>query len=407
VAFPHSLGILYTAVTQFLGFPGYGDEYKVMALASYGQPRFLPALRRVVRLTGQGRFETDPDFFRHASQGVTMSWDDGAPALGPLFSDRFPAEFGPPRAPGAPLTERDHDLAASLQAVYEEALFHRLRWLRDETGLSALCLAGGCALNSVANGKVEAETGFREVFVQPAAGDAGTALGAAQYVWHHVLERPRSFVMEAAYFGPGFGDGRIEAALRGCRGAKATRSESDEALYRDTAAALAAGSVVGWFQGRGEWGPRALGNRSILADPRRAEMKDVLNARIKRREALRPFAPSVLEERAPDWFEGAGRDPFMVKVRAARPGVRDRIPAVLHVDGTARLQTVSRAQNPRFWSLIAAFAEITGVPMLLNTSFNENEPIVLRPEEALDCFLRTHMDVLVMGRNVLARREPS
>ena len=403
VMFPHSLGILYTAVTQFLGFPGYGDEYKVMALASYGQPRFLPALRRVVRLTDHGRFETDVEFFRHASEGVTMSWDDGAPVLGPLFSDRFTAEFGPAREPGAPLTERDHDLAASLQAVYEEALFHRLRWLRQETGLSALCLAGGCALNSVANGKVESETGFREVFVQPAAGDAGTALGAAQYVWHQVLERPRSFVLEAAYCGPGFGDDRIEAALRGRPGARATRSTSDEALYKDTAAALAAGAVVGWFQGRGEWGPRALGNRSILADPRRAEMKDVLNARIKRREPFRPFAPSVLEERAADWFLDAGRDPFMVKVRAVRPGLRDRIPAVLHVDGTARLQTVSRDQNPRFWALLRAFEEVSGVPMLLNTSFNENEPIVNTPEEALDCFLRTRMDRLVLGDWVVER----
>ena len=412
VMFPHSLGILYTAVTQFLGFPGYGDEYKVMALASFGRPAFLPALRKVVRLTDDGRFETDVDFFRHASEGVTMAWDDGAPALGPLFSHRFEKEFGPPRASGAELTERDHDLAASLQAVYEETLFHRLRWLRKKTGSTSLCLAGGCALNSVANGKVESETGFRDVFVQPAAGDAGTALGAAQYVWHETLDRPRSFVMEHAYWGPAFGGERIASALRarvpgsdagGGDGVRARRVPDGDALDRDTAAALARGEIVGWYQGGSEWGPRALGNRSILADPRRADVKDVLNARVKRREPFRPFAPSVLEERAAEWFEAGGPDPFMVKVRAVRPERRDRIPAVLHVDGTARLQTVSRQQNPRFWSLIRAFDEVTGVPLLLNTSFNENEPIVNAPEEALDCFLRTRMDRLVLGDWVVER----
>jgi carbamoyltransferase len=412
VMFPHSLGILYTAVTQFLGFPGYGDEYKVMALASFGRPALLDTMGKIVRLTDDGRFETDVDFFRHAGEGVTMSWEDGAPSLGPLFSPRFEEEFGPPRVAGAALTERDHDLAASLQAVYEEALFHRLRWLRKKTGSTSLCLAGGCALNSVANGKVEGETGFRDVFVQPAAGDAGTALGAAQYVWHQVLGRPRARVMDHAYWGLGFAEDRLLAALREripgfasgrAEGARVERVADEAALYRDTAAALAQGRIVGWYQGRSEWGPRALGNRSILADPRRGDIKDVLNARIKRREPFRPFAPSVLEERAADWFEHPGRDPFMVKVRAVRPAMRDRIPAVVHVDGTARLQTVSREQNPRFWALIRAFDEATGVPLLLNTSFNENEPIVNTPEEALDCFLRTRMDRLVLGDFVVER----
>jgi carbamoyltransferase len=407
VMFPHSLGILYTAVTQFLGFPAYGDEYKVMALASFGRASFLEKMRRIVRLTEEGGFETNLDYFRHASEGVTMSWDDGAPALGPLWSQRFEEEFGPARRPDAELRERDHDLAASLQAVYEEAFFHRLRWLRERTGLRALCLAGGCALNSVANGKVSAETGFTDVFVQPAAGDAGTALGAALHVWHHELGQPRRFVMRHAYFGPEYSEERIAAALRarlpgldteGRAGAhRARRWPDEQALTRDTAAALARGAIVGWFQGRGEWGPRALGNRSILADPRRAEVKDVLNARVKRREAFRPFAPSILEERVGDWFDGARADPFMVTVHPVRPGQRSRIPAVTHVDGTARLQAVSRETNPRFWSLIRAFEEETGVPILLNTSFNESEPIVHTPEEALDCFLRTRMDRLVMG----------
>jgi carbamoyltransferase len=415
VMFPHSLGILYTAVTQFLGFPAYGDEYKVMALASFGRPAFLEKMRKVVRLEEDGRFETDVDFFRHASEGVTMSWDDGAPVLGPLWSPRFEEEFGPARRPEADLTERDHDLAASLQAIYEEALFHRLRWLRKRTGLEAVCLAGGCALNSVANGKIKDRTDFKEVFVQPAAGDAGTALGAAQYVCHQVLGRPRTFVMEHAYFGPGFTEDRIAAALRDRlpgsgsetrNGARARRFTDEGVLASDTAAALARGEIVGWYQGRSEWGPRALGNRSILADPRRADMKDVLNARVKRREPFRPFAPSVLEERLFDWFEGPDRDPFMVKVYPVRAARRAQVPAVTHVDGTGRLQTVSREQNPRFWALLRAFEDATGVPILLNTSFNENEPIVNTPEEALDCFLRTRMDRLVLGDWVVERAAP-
>jgi carbamoyltransferase len=412
VMFPHSLGILYTAVTQFLGFPAYGDEYKVMALASFGRPTFLDAMRRIVRLEDEGRFQTDVDFFLHASEGVTMSWDDGAPVLGRLWSDRFGEEFGPPRRAEAGLTERDHDLAASLQAVYEEALFHRLRWLRKRTGLRSLCLAGGCALNSVANGKVRAETGFTDLFVQPAAGDAGTALGAALHVWHQELGRPRSFVMRHAYFGPAFAEERMAAALRarlpgfeagGDDGVRLRRWPDGAGLDHDTAATIARGAIVGWYQGRGEWGPRALGNRSILADPRRPEVKEVLNARVKRREAFRPFAPSVLEERAADWFDGAQADPFMVTVLPVRPAQRPKVPAVTHVDGTARLQTVSREANPRFWSLIRAFEEATGVPMVLNTSFNESEPIVNTPEEALDCFLRTRMDRLVLGDWVLDR----
>jgi carbamoyltransferase len=414
VMFPHSLGILYSAVTQFLGFPGYGDEYKVMALASFGRPSFLDKMRRIVRLTEDGRFETDLDFFLHTTEGVTMSWEGGTPAVGRLWSDRFVEEFGPARAADAEVTERDHDIAASLQAVYEEALFHRLRWLRKRTGLRSLCLAGGCALNSVANGKVRAETGFTDVFVQPAAGDAGTALGAALYVWHQELGRPRRAAMRHAYYGPSFADERITAALRarlpgldsagqGADGLRARRWADLEALDRDTAAALAGGAIVGWYQGRSEWGPRALGNRSILADPRRAEVKDVLNARVKRREPFRPFAPSVLEERAAEWFDGAEPDPFMVTVRPVRAALRPKVPAVTHVDGTARLQTVSREANPRFWSLIRAFEEATGVPMVLNTSFNENEPIVNTPEEALDCFLRTRMDRLVLGDWVVDR----
>jgi carbamoyltransferase len=411
VMFPHSLGIFYTAVTQFLGFPRYGDEYKVMGLASYGRPSFLPQMREIVRLRDEGRFEADPDYFRHASDGVTMSWEDGEPTLGPLWSARLTEAIGPAREAGGPISEREHDIAASVQAMYEEAFFHRVRWLQKKAGSKALCLAGGCAMNSVANGKILAKTGFTDVFIQPAAGDAGTALGAAQYVWHHELGHPRRFVMEHSYWGPGFSEADIAQAMQSaipgfrpelaeapqrCRDLEIQRIGDEAALVRETAAALASGEIVGWFQGRTEWGPRALGNRSILADPRRAEMKDVLNARIKRREPFRPFAPSILEERVADYFEESYPDPFMMKVYPVRASKQAEIPAVTHVDGSGRLQTVSRTQNPRYWALIKAFEDATGVPVVLNTSFNENEPIVNTPAEAIQCFLRTRMDRLVL-----------
>lgn len=418
VMFPNSLGIFYTAITQFLGFPKYGDEYKVMGLSSYGRPEFASALEQVVRPTAEGGFETDVDYFRHATDGVTMSWEDGEPTIGPLFSEKLVELLGPVREPGSEITERHQNLAASLQAVYEKAFFHRLRWLQKKTGLRALCLAGGCAMNSVANGKIFRETAFRDVYIQSAAGDAGTALGAALWVWHDVLEKPRGFVMEHSYWGPRFDDARLAQAVKarlagfdGTASATPVRAGefevswvADEAdLCRDTASAIATGDVVGWYQGRSEWGPRALGNRSIVVDPRRADMKDVLNSRIKRRESFRPFAPSILEERVGDYFEETYPDPFMIKVYPIRPEKRPEIPAVTHVDGTGRLQTVSRRQNPRYWALISAFEKETGVPVLLNTSFNENEPIVNTPEEALDCFLRTRMDRLVLGNWVVRR----
>ena len=417
VTYPHSLGIFYTAVTQFLGFPKYGDEYKVMGLASYGQPRFLPQMRNIVLLKPDGQFETNLDYFVHAAEGVTMSWEDGEPVIGNLFSSRFSEDFGPPREPGSEITPVHHDLAASLQAMYEEAFFHRLNWLQQKTKLTKLALAGGCAMNSVANGKIFRQTAFEDVYIQSAAGDAGTALGAALYVWHQVLGNPRDFVMEHSYWGPQFSEEAIVAAMRetipgfepgmsaGARTGElqVCRYEDFDEIAAGTAASIAAGNIIGWYQGRSEWGPRALGNRSILVDPRRAEMKDVLNSRIKRREPFRPFAPSILEERTGDFFEESYPDPFMIKVYPIRPAKRSEIPAVTHVDGTGRLQTVSKEQNFRYWSLIKAFEDKTGVPVVLNTSFNENEPIVNRPQEALHCFLRTRMDRLVLGNWVIDR----
>jgi carbamoyltransferase len=406
VVYPHSLGIFYTAVTQFLGFPKYGDEYKVMGLASYGEPRFLPQMRKIVILKDEGQFETNLDYFVHAAEGVTMSWEGGEPFIGPLFSRKFIEEFGPQREMGSEITQDHKDLAASLQAMYEEAFFHRLNWLQRRTNQKALCLAGGCAMNSVANGKIFRKTQFTDVYIQSAAGDAGTALGAALYVWHQELQNPRGFVMTHSYWGPQYSNAVIEAALKETVSngeLKIRQHASVDSLTTETAEAIARGEIVGWYQGRSEWGPRALGNRSILVDPRRAEMKDVLNARIKRREPFRPFAPSILQERVGDYFEESYPDPFMIKVYPVRAEKRAEIPAVTHVDGTGRLQTVSSDQNPRYWQLIKAFERTTGVPVVLNTSFNENEPIVNTPSEALQCFLRTRMDRLVIGDWVVER----
>lgn len=417
VHFPHSLGLFYTAITQFLGFHGFGDEYKVMGLTAYGEPRYVAELRRLVPAIPDGSFELDLRYFVHLSQGVDMTWEDGAPTLGLVYSPALEPLLGAARSPQDELTQRHKDLAASLQAVYEERFFSLVRALQRRTGLKRLCLAGGCAMNSLANGKLFEQTDVEEVYIQAAAGDAGTSLGAALYVHHQVLGGERKFVMEHSYWGPQFDEtdihNAIAAAIPGFMGRDGSYGDisvetnvNDDRLIDDTAAAIADGAVVGWYQGRSEWGPRALGNRSILADPRRADMKDLLNRKIKRRESFRPFAPSILEERTADWFTIAYPDPFMIKVYPIRPEKRCKIPAVTHVDGSGRLQTVSRAANPRYWSLIQAFEKRTGVPILLNTSFNENEPIVNTPEEALDCFLRTRMDRLVMTRVTLTRRAP-
>ena len=395
VGFPHSLGIFYTALTQWLGFPAYGDEGKVMGLAPYGRPRHLEQLRRIVRVQRDGSFELDLDYFVHHTEGAAMTWEEGEPTVGTLFSPRLVSLLGPPRRPGAPITPREEDVAASLQAMLEEAELALLRAVQARTGQRALCLAGGVALNSAFNGKILPATGFEEIYIQAAAGDAGTALGAACYVHCQTLGLPRPAPLMHASTGPQYDDEQIAAALH-AQGLRATSLDEPELCAR-AAHLVAGGAVLGWFQGRMEWGPRALGNRSIVADPRRADMKDILNARIKRREPFRPFAPSVLLEAAGDYFDQSYPDPFMLKVYGVRPERRAEIPAVTHVDGTGRLQTVDRPANPRYWALIKAFEAETGVPLVLNTSFNESEPIVCRPREAIDCFLRTRMDALAIG----------
>jgi carbamoyltransferase len=410
VYFPHSLGIFYQAITQYLGFPHYGDEYKVMGLAPYGRPSFLEAMRRIVRLVPNGGFELDLEFFRHHREDIAYQWTDGSPEFGDLFSSALEQLLGPRRLPSGELEERHRDIARSAQAMYEEAFFHLLTVLQKRSGLTDLSLAGGCAMNSVANGKVRRVTPFRRVYIQPAAGDAGGAIGSAFAVWHQ-LGGKRTFAMDHAYWGPAFSAADISQLLATHQtdivAADCTVEHiTDEvALCRRTASAIADGKVVGWFHGRMEWGPRALGNRSIVCDPRRADMKTLLNAKIKRRESFRPFAPSVLEEAVAEWFEEDDAVPFMMQVFQIREEKRKLIPAVTHVDGSGRLQTVSSLTNPRYYQLIETFRSLTTIPMVLNTSFNENEPVVCKPEEALDCFLRTKMDLLVIENFVISRRD--
>jgi carbamoyltransferase len=400
VTFPHSLGIFYSAVTQWLGFPHYGDEGKVMGLAPYGTPRFVDELQQLVDTSGP-LFELGLDYFTHHDEGVDMTWDEGSPTIGRIYSDRLVELLGPARAAGEPVTGLYEDVAASLQVVLEEAYLHLCRTLHEQTGLTNLCLAGGVALNAVANGRILPETPFTELYVQPAAGDSGTAVGAAYYVWNQVLGQPRGFVMEHAYTGPEYSDEEIAAALADAD--VAAERLDDERLFAAVAERIAAGDVVGWFQGRMEFGPRALGHRSIVADPRSDQMKDVLNARIKQREPFRPFAPSILAERTGDWFEQDYPSPFMVLVYKTAQDKRERVPAVNHVDDTGRVQSVEERVEPRYYRLISEFERQTGVPILLNTSFNENEPIVMSPREALDTFLKTKMDVLVLGNHVVRR----
>lgn len=412
IYFPHSLGIFYMALTQFIGFRHWGDEYKVMGLAPYGNAAYMGEMREIVRLQPDGSFRLNLDYFRHHREKTEQEWENGSPTVGPLFSSHLEALLGPARKDGEPLEQRHKDLARSAQAMYEEAFFHLLNTLHARHELDALAVAGGCGMNSVANGRVRLRTPFKQVYVQSAAGDAGGAIGAALTVWHQIggtAARSRGPVHDHAYWGPAFGDDEIREVLDSSR----ARIEAEhcevkhvpdvDSLCRQTADDVSRGLVVGWFQGRLEWGPRALGNRSIVGDPRRADMKDILNLKIKRRESFRPFAPSVLRSAVAEWFEQDDDVPFMMQVYQIRPEKRSLIPAVTHVDGSGRLQTVYEHTNPRYHTLISAFRDLTGVPMVLNTSFNENEPVVCRPEEALDCFLRTRMDVLVMGNWVVRR----
>jgi carbamoyltransferase len=407
VTYPHSLGVFYTAVTQYLGFPNYGDEFKVMGLAPYGSPEFTKELSHLVTLRPGGDFELERKFFRHWDEGVEMEWEGGIPTMGRLYTPELERLLGATREKGEPLSPHHENIARSLQAVYESCAFHVLNGLWERTKNPRLCLAGGCAMNSVANGKVREATPFTDVYIQPAAGDNGTALGAAYQVWNQILEKPRGFVMEHGYWGTEYPDADVTALVE-ARDDSDWRYEvsqlGDEAsVCRETARLISEGNVIGWYQGRMEWGARALGNRSILADARRGDMRDLINAKIKFREKFRPFAPSILEEAMNDYFVGAAADPFMQQVYPVREEKRAILPAITHADGSGRLQTVSARTNARYYRLIKEFENLTGVPVLLNTSFNENEPIVDTPQQAIDCFFRTRMDAIVVNETLVRR----
>lgn len=413
VYFPHSLGIFYSALTQWLGFPHYGDEYKVMGLAPYGEPRFLEQMRKIVLIQGDGSFKLDLTYFRHHREAVPYSWDTGSPTIGTLFSDALEDLLGPARRKDEPLTQEHRDIARSVQAMQEEAFFALLEKLYGKHPSTNITLSGGCAMNSVANGKVAQRSKFKNVYIQSAAGDAGGAIGAALIASQRVMGTPIRSVMSHAYYGPEYTTEEIQRVLElqaneiTSAGCEVLLAEDTADLCKHVAQAISEGQVIGWFQGRMEWGPRALGNRSILGDPRRADMKDILNAKIKRRESFRPFAPSILREEVSNWFESDGDVPFMMQVFQIREDKRIYIPAVTHVDGSGRLQTVHQDTNPLYHQLISEFQNLTGVPMVLNTSFNENEPVVCRPEEALHCFLRTNMDCLAIGPYLLRRNSES
>jgi len=403
VFLPDSLGSFYTMVCEFIGYKQYGDEGKVMGLAPYGKDTYCEQLREVV-VQKNGDFHLDLDFFKPlgSNQGMQIM-ADGTVQLAPHFSRRMVKAFGEPREPRAEITRREMDLAYAMQARFEEVLFHLLNQLHARVPCEDLAMAGGCALNSVANGKLFDRTPFRHTWIQPAAGDEGLAIGAALHTWHSVLNQPRRFAMKNSYLGPGFSDERIESDLK--KASIPYRKLDRGPMLETVSKQIAEGKVVGWFQDRMEWGPRALGNRSILAHPGLPGMKDTLNARIKQREWFRPFAPSILEERQAEYFEHDHPSPFMLHVYKIRQEKRAQLSAVNHVDDTGRLQTVRREENALYYDLIQAFERKTGIPVVLNTSFNENEPIVCEPQQAIDCFKRTHMDVLAIGPFVSMKAE--
>jgi len=404
---PHSLGSFYTMICDFIGYRKYGDEGKVMGLAPYGKDTYLDEIQKIARVKN-GTFQLNMSYFKPlgSTQGMEVL-PDGEVCLARHFSDKMEKLFGPPREPHAEITQRDMDLAYAMQHCFEEALFSLLNALHKCVPDENLAMAGGCALNSVANGKIFSRTPFRRTWIQPAAGDEGLAIGAALHTYHSVLKQPRQNEEQTnhAYLGPEFSDTQIESALKNAR-VRYQRLQRAP-LLDAVSEQMLKGNVVGWFQGRMEWGPRALGNRSIVAHPGLPGMKDVLNARIKHREWFRPFAPSILAEAQHEYFEHGHPSPYMLHVYKIRPQKRNMLCAVNHVDDTGRLQTVSREENPLYYDLIKTFGQKSGIPVILNTSFNENEPIVCTPREAIDCFQRTKMDVLAIGPFLACKCDPA
>ncbi len=389
--YPHSLGVFYSAITDYLGFLRASDEYKVMGLASYGEPEFYDEFLKFIRPREDGWYDIDLSW---------AAWPHAPGSRVGYFSEKFLNRFGPAREKGAPLEARHRNIAASAQKVLEETVLRLARTLRKTTGEKHLCMAGGVALNCSMNGRLRRESGFEDIFVQPAAGDDGIAIGAAFQLHHRYTSAPRAFQMDHAYWGPEYSNAAIKRFLVD---AKLPYEECQDIEDR-VAQLLAAGKIVGWFQGRMEFGPRALGSRSILADPTRPDMKDLLNRYVKHREDFRPFAPSVLADRAADYFESSTPSPFMLFVDRVRPEKMAEVPAITHVNGTARVQTVSKASNPRYHALIQRFERITKTPMILNTSFNVmGEPIVNTPSDAIRCFYSTGIDALAIGDFLLIK----
>lgn len=395
IRFPHSVGLLFSAITAYLGFRVNDAEWKVMGLAPYGKPTYVDRFHEVVDIRDDGSFRLNMKYFAHTYSTRRM------------FNRRWEALFGrPARKPESPLESFHEDIARSGQKIVEEIMVKMATHVRRETGMENLCVAGGVGLNCVANWRMLQESGFRRIFIQPAAGDSGGAVGTAFYLYNSVLKNPRTFVMKHAYWGPGFSDEQVEAAL-GAADLAYEPYVREEDLLNATARLIAEGRVVGWFQGRLEFGPRALGARSLLADARNPKMKEIINAKVKFREPFRPFAPSVLKERAHEYFEmPAGMDaPFMLLVPRVRPDRRAEVPAITHQDGTGRVQTVTETENGRFYRLIRAFGRMTGTPLVLNTSFNvRGEPIVCTPQDAIRTFLNTGIDVLVIGNCVVSTK---
>ena len=410
VYFPHSLGILYQSITQFLGFKNYGDEYKVMGLASYGKPEYINQFNELIKYDKKNLFLLNLDYFsHHTNSKFSYNFSDGIPKFPDLYSKKIIDLLGNERSPTDKIEQRHFDIAASLQLAFENILFLILNDLYDDTGIENLCLAGGCALNSKFNGLIKEKTPFKNIFIQPNAGDAGGAMGSALYFLQNKGVNKNKVEQDETnkcYLGTSYTNNFIEEKL--IKNNKLLKNYSfkklnDKDLYTEVANRISNNQIIGWFKGRCEWGPRALGNRSILADPRNPNIKDILNAKIKLRESFRPFAPSVLEEFSNKYCDLDYSSPYMLNVVKAKQLAKDLVPSVVHVDNTCRVQTVSKADNFHFYNLISEFNRLTNVPIILNTSFNENEPIVLNPDHAFDCFERTSMDCLVLENWVITR----
>jgi len=400
INFPVSIGLLYTSFTQYLGFYNYGDEYKVMGLAPYGKAIYVDEIMKIIKLTRNGLFDWDKTYFSKPNN-IKLEYAENIPTVSILYTNKLINLLGPERKPNQELEQRHKDIAASIQKVTENIVLHILRNVQSRTGLTNICIAGGVAQNSVLNGKILNNTLFKNIYIPSAGHDAGICMGAALYMYNHNLNFARIEPIYSAYTGSHFTNEQIEEILikRGLSFEKL----DDDVLFEKIVDKLIEPGVIGWFSGSAEFGPRALGARSILADPRNPKAKDLLNEKIKRRESFRPFAPSILIEYVDEYFENVDMVPFMEKVFPIKPTKYNLIPAVTHVDGTGRLQTVSKEFNPRYYSLIEAFRKRTKIPILLNTSFNENEPIVDNPDQAIDCFLRTNMDMLVLENYIVIR----